>query len=288
VHSPEALKHALQEKADREADIAQQELQELQADETSFLLQLQAVEAERRECAKHMARLDAEERQLAAEEENYWMMFKEFQHEYNLHVSERESLDLRYVHASDQLERLKKTNVFNDTFHIWAEGPFGTINNFRLGRLPTVQVEWNEINAAWGQAVLLLHTMATKLEFTFQKYRLVPLGSHSKIERSDNGQSLELWVSGGIKVFWATRYDQAMVAFLHCLQQFKEFIESQDSRFVLPYKITRDRSGERCFIGDKSIKKQPANSDEDWTRACKYMLTNLKWCITWMCKVQRD
>lgn len=31
---------------------------------------------------------------------------------------------------------------------------------FRLGKTPTVGVAWTEINAAWGQAVLLLHTLA--------------------------------------------------------------------------------------------------------------------------------
>lgn len=31
------------------------------------------------------------------------------------------------------------------------------------------QVEWAEINAAWGQALLLLYTIARKLEFTFDK-----------------------------------------------------------------------------------------------------------------------
>lgn len=40
------------------------------------------------------------------------------------------------------------------------DGPFGTISGFRLGRTPDVAVEWDEINAAWGQAVLLLHAMA--------------------------------------------------------------------------------------------------------------------------------
>lgn len=40
------------------------------------------------------------------------------------------------------------------------DGAFATISGFRLGRTPEVPVEWDEINAAWGQAVLLLHTMA--------------------------------------------------------------------------------------------------------------------------------
>jgi len=75
----------------------------------------------------------------------------------------------KYRQVSSQLEGLKKTNVFNDAFHIWHDGHFGTINGFRLGRLPSVPVDWNEINAAWGQTLLLLHTMATRLNFTFQR-----------------------------------------------------------------------------------------------------------------------
>ena len=31
------------------------------------------------------------------------------------------------------------------------------------------QVEWAEINAAWGQTLLLLYTIARKLDFTFEK-----------------------------------------------------------------------------------------------------------------------
>jgi hypothetical protein len=37
----------------------------------------------------------------------------------------------------------------------------------RLGRTPEIPVEWEEINAAWGQAVLLLHTMAQSCQLNF-------------------------------------------------------------------------------------------------------------------------
>ena len=62
--------------------------------------------------------------------------------------------------AESQLERLKRTNVYNDVFHIWHRGAFGTIAGFRLGKTPTHPVDWDEMNAAWGHAVLLLHTLA--------------------------------------------------------------------------------------------------------------------------------
>lgn len=63
-------------------------------------------------------------------------------------------------HTAAHLKRLQQTNVYQDVFRIWHDGPFGTIGGFRLGRTNDVSVEWDEINAAWGQAVLLLHTLA--------------------------------------------------------------------------------------------------------------------------------
>lgn len=92
------------------------------------------------------------------------------------------STEYQLHYAQSHLDKLKKTNVFNTTFHIWHKGHFGTINNFRLGRLPSAPVDWSEINAAWGQATLLLVALARKSNLTFQKYRLVPYGSHSYIE----------------------------------------------------------------------------------------------------------
>jgi beclin 1 len=73
-------------------------------------------------------------------------------------------------------------------------GPFGTINNFRLGRLPNNPVEWAEINAAWGQAALLLHSLANKMEFTFKRYKIVPYGNHSFLESlEDKSRELPLY-----------------------------------------------------------------------------------------------
>lgn len=92
------------------------------------------------------------------------------------------SLDYQLNYAQVHLERLKKNNVFNTTFHIWHKGHFGTINNFRLGRLPTAPVDWSEINAAWGQTTLLLVSLARKCNLTFERYRLIPYGSHSYVE----------------------------------------------------------------------------------------------------------
>lgn len=48
--------------------------------------------------------------------------------------------------------------ALNDSFLIWQQGPFATINGFRLGRLDTHLVDWQEVNAGVGQAAIILVT----------------------------------------------------------------------------------------------------------------------------------
>lgn len=52
------------------------------------------------------------------------------------------SAENQLKYAEMQLDRLTKVNAFNATFHIWHNGHFGTINGFRLGRLPNIPVSF--------------------------------------------------------------------------------------------------------------------------------------------------
>ncbi len=102
----------------------------------------------------------------------------------------------------------------------------------RLGRLPSVPVEWNEINAAWGQTALLLSCLAKKVGMEFQKYNLVPYGSYSYIKVIADGKVLPLYGSGGFKMIFDTKFDMGMVAFLDCLQQFAAEVVQKQARLV--------------------------------------------------------
>lgn len=159
-------------------------------------------------------------------------------------------------HDQHQLERLQRTNVYNDTFCVGHDGSFGTINGLRLGRLPNQSVEWAEINAAWGQTLLLLTTVAERLKYTFHGYRLKPQGSTSRIEKLEYPQQspdvtramnsrdrtlnsgaanpepkitpLDLFSSGEMaigRVLNHRRFDNGMVAFLDCLSQLGRYVE---------------------------------------------------------------
>ena len=85
-----------------------------------------------------------------------------------------------------------------------------------------------------------------------------------------------------------------MVAFLDCLQQFKEEMGRGDSGFCLPYEMEKGRIWDKAGKGQggKDMKtlsvKMQFNSEEDWTKAMKYMLTNLKWGLAWVSKRYTD
>ena len=46
------------------------------------------------------------------------------------------------------------------------------MTNHRLGRLPSIPVDWNELNTAWGQTVLLLSSLVKKIKLQLQRYKL--------------------------------------------------------------------------------------------------------------------
>ena len=237
------------------------------------------------ELEKKLQQLDAERQDLDREageldklEQRYWKQFNHYKLELDAFSEEKEALVSKIESASSQLELLKRTNIYNDVFHIWHDGPFGTINSFRMGKTNKIQVEWDEINAAWGQAVLLLHTMASSCdEFEFSEKKLIPMGSYPKI--SDGKNTYELY--GPVTQFLRANYDKAMCIFLQCLQEFAMYAKQYDIAhqtkppFQLPYKIEGDK------ICGHTIRLR-FNVNDKWTKALKYMLANLKVTLVWL------
>ncbi|KAJ9660818.1 Vacuolar protein sorting-associated protein atg6 [Neophaeococcomyces mojaviensis] len=317
-----------------EEEPVQKELATLQEAEDAAFADLVKLEEQKRELENELADLEEENKQLEKEEERFWQSRNQFNEQQHELETELASLHQKYAHDQKQLERLQRSNVYNDTFFISHDGSFGTINGLRLGRLPTQNVEWAEINAAWGQTLLLLQTLAERLSFSFHGYKLRPLGSTSRIEKIEYPQQapdatqttaaratsnpsnspakvthLDLFSSGDMslgRMLTARRFDAAMVAFLDCLSQLGSHVErttsaSRDTSRPTPSRTpsTALRKGETrpmempyLMEGDKIwARDRPPNEavsikigfglnqDEDFTKACKYVLTCCKYLL---------
>ncbi|EHB16504.1 Beclin-1 [Heterocephalus glaber] len=275
----------LEQMNEDDGELLQRELRELALEEEWLIQELEEVEKNRHVVAENLETVQAKAEWLDQEEAQYQREYSEFKRQQLELDDELKIVENQMCYVQMQLDKLRKTNVFNATFHIWHSGQFGTINNFRLGRLPSVPVEWNEINATWGQTVLPLRVLANKMGLKFQRYRLVPYGNHSYLESlADKSKELPLYCSGGLRFFWDNKFDHAIVAFLDCVQQLKEEVEKGETWFCLPYRMDVEKGkieDPGGSTGSYSIKTQ-FNSEEQWTRALRFMLTNLKWGLAWV------
>jgi len=287
---------------EEEVKESKEALAKVKADEAAAIEELKKLEKEKAEIDEEIASLEEEARALDIEEEKFWSSRNAFAMKLGEFQNIRDSVNLQYDHDTQLLEKLQRTNVYNDTFCISHDGKFGTINGLRLGRLSNVPVDWPEINAAWGHTLLLLQTVSERLGYRFEGYELQPMGSTSRIIRYENNPSpfqprsstqppstripkksiLELYSSGDMPLgltFMHRRFDTAMVAFLECMRQLGVFVETSTAQnsetgigLALPYKIEGDR------IENVSIKLGIAQ-DDAWSRACKYTLTCCKFLL---------
>lgn len=274
----EVRKERERESLDLSRQDAEKKIERLKYDERAAIEQLRLADREREQLDEELELLEAEEKALEEEEAEFWRSHNE----HLLVLAEQASrlASLRAAYAADYatLEKLERTNVYNDAFCIGHDGVFGTINGLRLGRVPGVPVEWPEINAAWGQTLLLLYTIARKLDYTFENYRLIPMGSFSRIERTVGDKATyELYGSGDLhlgRLLHNRRFDFAMVAFLECLKQLIDSVKSQDPTVEFPHQIVKDK------IGEASVKLQ-FSQEEAWTRALRHVLLALKIVLKW-------
>lgn len=294
----EFLKQAQQDvPTEEERAKTKQALKDIQQREKRALEELQALEAEKERMEEEIAALDAEAEELDEEEDRFWRERNAFMQELAAFQEERDSLQNQLTHDSKLLESLQRTNVYNDTFCIGHDGNFGTINGLRLGRLADHPVDWPEINAALGQALLLLVVVSEKLEYKFKGYKLLPIGSTSRLILEDpdivptgagkqKGTVHELYSSGnlpfGLGAFYGG-FDSAMVAFLECLRQLGAHVEQSSAQspaghgLKMPYEIQTSKDTGR--IGGVKVSLGGVGKEEQWTKACKYMLTCCKFLL---------
>ncbi|KAI1109408.1 autophagy protein Apg6-domain-containing protein [Nemania sp. NC0429] len=285
-------------------------LAQARAEEEESMNELLKLEREKAALDEEVIALEEESKKLDADEEQFWRERNTFASKLADFQNERDSINSKFDHDSQLLTKLQRANVYNDTFSIHHDGNFATINGLRLGKLSSKPIDWPEINAAWGQALLLVVTVADKLGYKFDGYEPLPMGSSSKIIKYEHispsssrvnahrsgpppapkKTALDLYCTGDLplQMLWNRSFDKGMVAFLELVRQLGAFVHEQTKAnagphaysanpLVLPYKIEGDKIGDDR-IGHFSIRLGITN-DEGWTKACKFALTCCKFLI---------
>lgn len=300
-----------------EAQQVAKELVKCREKEAAAFRELEDLERQKFALEQEVEDLEREAKALDTEEAHFWQERNAFTTTLAEYQNERDSVELRYSHDTRLLERLQRTDVYTDTFSISYDGSFGTINGLRLGRLSGQPVEWAEINAAWGMALLFLDTLAEKLSFTFRGYGLHPLGSTSSIEKlpesatSSPAATRVITTSVGsasgsagsesakqqtekvehlplhrgehvpiVSSFIHRHFDQGMIAFLVCLRQLGKHVE-QTTPSSGDSQVKMPYEIKKDKINDCSIKLGGFGQDENWTKACKHTLTYCKFLMAY-------
>mmetsp|Transcript_13779 Transcript_13779/g.18028 ORF Transcript_13779/g.18028 Transcript_13779/m.18028 type:complete len:284 (-) Transcript_13779:1108-1959(-) len=185
-------------------------------------------------------------------------------------------------------EESRRVNPTNDCFHIWHDGNFGVINGLRMGNYGA-NVPWSEINAAIGTSALLLAVLANRPGSCFRPtYEIVPMGGFSKIttrprRRGDTVVTYNLFSDDSFQIFGKRNFNTALGMLLCCLKDASDAVILRDRTMAFPYAIVS--TGTRptdLTIGGLNIAYE--KKGEQWTRALKYFLTDLKWLVAFSTK----
>eukprot|EP00977_Amphora_coffeiformis_P004928 scaffold1055_cov165-Amphora_coffeaeformis.AAC.2 len=167
-------------------------------------------------------------------------------------------------------------------------GSNGSSNTVSAGS-STVKVPWSEINSALGSLALLLACLEQKPHAGIRyKHEIVCCGSTSKIglgRRDENQRGVgtisstyyNLFSDDSFQFFGRRNFNTALQCLVQCVTDAAEAIQRRDPTINLPHLI--ERSNRDVTIGGLPV-AYGADAVE-WTRAMKYLLTNVKYLTTY-------
>ncbi|WFC95557.1 Vacuolar protein sorting-associated protein atg6 [Malassezia brasiliensis] len=270
----------------RKQNIIRREIDEMDAEMQRLEKELAGYDEEEAKLHAELRNARQEDEALEQQETNFWRDYHAATTELAQCESDKAKVDAQVREDTKICAHLEQSDAYTDVFCIEQDSRgMASINGLRLGRLNPSQastagdqVDWPEINAAWGQTAFLLTVLARKLALQFSAYRVHPKGSFSIVERlGPDKATYELygtseWQLG--RLLHSRRFDHAMVGILTCVHELCEKVQELDPAATLPHTIEKDT------IGGASIRLQ-FNQPEVWTRATRYLLFTLRALLCW-------
>jgi len=198
-----------------EEELLALEEEEAQLDERMKELEMQEAknEQEIQSLSRQRQKLQRDEKEFWQDVNNYEKNLQGFQETLTSSEQLIQNLDWRF-------KKLRNTNFINEVFYISTQDEFGTISGFRMGRLPTNEVKWDEINAAIGQSVYLLCVLAHRFQHKIENYDISLCGAFSRISLKHNKKVT-------YDLFMPTKeegFNQGLVCLLDVLNDLQKFV----------------------------------------------------------------
>eukprot|EP00727_Mastigamoeba_balamuthi_P007824 m51a1_g3662 hypothetical protein (535) ;mRNA; f:239152-246345 len=283
-------------------------LSSLEEEERELQKAFAQAEAERASAREEEEEIAGEEQALCDAEERHWSELNRFFAHARQSEDEASAYDAEAAFCRAQSRVMARVDVYREVFVI-ALSPqsIAMINACRLGRLPAARVEWDEINAAWGHAALLLYVLSKKLRVgsASQRYRVQPFAGRSKIQivpqqqPSSSQSAVELPLYGSDEVRFAKAapgaglwpfgsgggsqhggaqaaaapgsqlaFDDAIEAFMSCLWDLVLRCRELCPGVAIPCVIDRDRI--RYKDKEYVTVRTLSSTEESWTKAMQY------------------
>lgn len=277
VHTIERLENYFEN--EEKLDVQKENVEENDENENESNATFDALLFEREELFAELGRVKQMENELERLEGKFLRESNEFVCCLNKEEVERCKVRARIKQVRLEVDTLKRSNVYNDIFHISYDGYFGTISGLRLGQrmIEIERVPWDEINAGFSQLLLLMECLAQATEFRFTRFEI----NVKDVKMIDQQKNVAYELRGPVNIgfFGHSSLDMGLVCFLACVLQVTNFLKELDKNWCPKYTIDLKRG----LIGeqkDKMVRIQRTGStDEEWTQALKYLLINMKYLI---------
>jgi hypothetical protein len=238
---------------------------------------LTAANREASAVAKELTRLADERRGLDVHERELWREFALLEQEHDEHTEETASQLRESRSAALEMKSMIQKRALHALFIFSENEGCPCINNCRLGRRadPRIRLTWDEICAAWGQAVLLLSCCGNALGISSPRWTLVPLSCAARlIEAGSEGQPPKVHVlTFGRGKKQQFEEDIAIDAFIRCSSDTLLAVrqrQAPDSQ-VPPY----EQRG--ALLNHKGAAQ--LQSDKEWKAWLRCLSDNLHWVL---------
>lgn len=107
------------EEEEKAIELLKNQVSELKLEEGTLLKELKEIEDDKKEVENKIEKQMEDLKRMNLEENKYWLEYNNLKRTLFECDDEQQSVDNQLRYAQTNLDRLKRTNVFNATFHIW-------------------------------------------------------------------------------------------------------------------------------------------------------------------------